>query len=67
MTSLVREARVKVVGDLKGKAPHAIVRLRILEFKNISQHNPAGASLRHRIANALALLSSSLIVETIAR
>ena len=35
--------------------------------KNISQHNLAGASVRHRIANTLELLSSSLIMETIAR
>ena len=33
----------------------------------MSQHNLAGASVRHRIANALELLSSSLIMETIAR
>ena len=32
--------------------------------KNISQHNPAGASMRHRIANPLVgLPSSSLIME----
>ena len=36
-------------------------------FKNISQHNLAGASVRHRIANALELLSSSLVMGTIAR
>ena len=64
-TSLVRETRAKV-GDLKGKVPYSIVRLRVL-VKNISQHNPAGASVRHRIANPLGLLSSSLIIETIAR
>ena len=54
------------MGDLKGKVPHAIVRLRVL-VQNISQHNPAGALVRHRIANALELLSSSLIMENIAR
>ena len=37
-------------------------------LKSISQHNLAGASVRrHRIANALELLSSSLIMENIAR
>ncbi len=66
-TSLVRETRAKV-GDLKGKAPYSIVRLRVLVKKNISQNNLAGASMRHRIANALVeLLSSSLMMEIIAR
>ena len=64
-TSLVRETRAKM-GDLKGKVPYSIVRLRVL-VKIISQHNLAGASVRHRIANTLELLSSSLMMETIAR
>ena len=54
-TSLVRETRSKV-GDLKGKVPYSIVRLRVL-VKKISQHNPAGASVRHRrVANPLGSL-----------
>ena len=43
------------------------MRLRVLVKKIISQHNLAGASVRHRIANPLELLSSSLIKETVAR
>ena len=41
----------------------------VFSFKNISQHqhNLAGASVLHDIANALELLSSSLVMETIAR
>ena len=35
-TSLIRETRAKV-GDLKGKVPHSIVRLRVL----VKKHKPA--------------------------
>ena len=61
--------KTEEVRDLKGKAPRAIDECGYaFSFKNIRQNNLAGASLRHRIANALlGLPSSSLIMEYIAR
>ena len=65
-TSLVRETRAKM-GDLKGKASHAIVRLRVLAYEKHAASPVARLATPWYRQKSLGLLSPPHLSTTIAR
>ena len=65
-TSLVRETRAKM-GDLKGKAPHAIVRLRVLAYEKHAAPPVARLATPWHRQESLGLLSPPQFTTTTAR